>query len=77
MTSLRQIVADILVVRPEEIQDGSSPREFPQWDSAAHIEIVLAVEGEYGVRFTPGEMVEVMSVGALRDVLRRKGAPVE
>jgi acyl carrier protein len=77
MTSLRKIVADILGVSQEEIRESSSPREFPQWDSAAHIEIVLSVEAEYGVSFTPEEMVEMLSVGALRDVLRRKGAAVE
>lgn len=77
MTSLCQIVADVLGVSLEEVRESSSPREFPQWDSAAHIEIVLSVEGEYGVSFTPEEMVEVLSVGGLRDVLRRKGAAAE
>lgn len=73
-TRLREIVADILDVSPVEIQESSSPREFAQWDSVAHIEIVLSVEAEYGVRFTPEEMLEVLSVAALEDVLRQKGA---
>ena len=73
-TGLREIVADILGVSPGEIQESSSPREFAQWDSAAHIEIVLSVEAEYGVSFTPQEMLEVLSVKAFEDVLRQKGA---
>lgn len=77
MTSLRQIVADVLIVSPEEIRDSSSPREFPQWDSAAHIEIILSCEAEYGVTFAPEEMVAMLSFGALRDVLRKKGAAIE
>jgi acyl carrier protein len=72
--ALREIVADILGVAPNEIRESSSPREFAQWDSAAHIEIVLSVEAEYGVSFTPEEMIEVLSVKALEDVLRQKGA---
>ena len=71
---VRELVANILGVPPSEIQESSSPREFAQWDSAAHIEIVLSVEAEYGVRFTPEEMIEVLSVKALEDVLRQKGA---
>ena len=74
---LRRIVANVLGVSPDEIQKSSSPREFPQWDSAAHIDIVLSVEVEYGVRFSPGEMMESLSVGALEDVLRSKGAAFE
>lgn len=71
---LREIVANILGVAPGEIQASSSPRDFAQWDSAAHIEIVLSVEAEYAVTFTPEEMLEVLSVEALEDVLRKKGA---
>ena len=74
MNTLREIVADILGASPSEIQRSSSPRDFPQWDSAAHIEIVLSVEAEYGVSFTPEEMLEVLSVEALEGVLRQKGA---
>ena len=74
---LREIVASILDVSPGEIQTGSSPRDFPQWDSAAHIDIVLSVEAEYGVSFTPEEMLEALSVGALEDLLRKKGVALE
>jgi acyl carrier protein len=73
-TGLREIVANVLGVPPNEIQESSSPRDFAQWDSAAHIEIVLSVEAEYGVSFTPEEMLEVLSVEALEGVLRQKGA---
>lgn len=72
--NLCEIVANILGVSPSQIQESSSPREFAQWDSAAHIEIVLSVEAEYGVSFTPQEMIEVLSVKALEDALRQKGA---
>lgn len=73
--SLCEIVANILGVSPGEIQESSSPRDFAQWDSAAHIEIVLSVEAEYGVSFTPEEMLEVLSVEALEDVLRKGALP--
>jgi acyl carrier protein len=73
-TSLREIVANILGVSPSEIHESSSPRDFAQWDSAAHIEIVLSVEAEYAVSFTPEEMLDVLSVEALEDALRQKGA---
>lgn len=72
--SLREIVGNILGVSPDQLQESSSPRDFAQWDSAAHIEIVLSVEAEYGVSFTPEEMLEVLSVEALEGVLRQKGA---
>ncbi len=74
MNDPRTIVADVLGVSPESVGATSGPRDFAQWDSAAHIDIVLSIEAEYGVSFTPEEMVELLSVAAIEDALRRKGA---
>ncbi len=76
-TRLRQIIADILGVSPSEIQPASSPSDFPQWDSAAHIEIILSLEAEFGVAFTPEEMGEVLSLAALQAALQAKGVRPE
>ena len=76
-TRLRQIIADILGVSPSEIQPTSTPSDFPQWDSAAHIEIILSLEAEFGVAFTPEEMGEVLSPAALQTALQSKGVPPE
>jgi acyl carrier protein len=76
-TRLRQIIADILGVSPSEIQPTSSPGDFPQWDSAAHIEIILSLEAEFAIAFTPEEMGEVLSLSALEAALRAKGVPAE
>ena len=70
---LRQIVANILGVPPDVLHAGSSPRDFPQWDSVAHIDIVLSVEAEFGVTFTPDEMLDTLSIGALEEILRQRG----
>ena len=73
MSRLHEISADVLGVPAESIHQNSGPRDFAQWDSAAHIDIVLSIEGEYRVEFLPQEMVEVLSVAAIEECLRRKG----
>jgi acyl carrier protein len=77
MNKLRQIVADVLLVSPEEVRASTSFRDFPQWDSAAHIDIILSLEEAYGVAFTPEEMTSMASVGGLGELLRNKGVPIE
>jgi len=72
LSDARAIVAEVLGVAPEALAPHSGPRDFPQWDSAAHIDIVLSLEAEFGIAFTPEEMVELLSVGAIEDALRRK-----
>jgi len=72
--TLREIVANVLGVGPDEVQPTSSPRDFPQWDSAAHIDIILSIETEYSVTFTGEEMLQGLSVESLEKLLRAKGA---
>ena len=42
---------------------------LPQWDSLAHITLMVALEREFGVRFRGNELAEFPDVGALEDFL--------
>jgi acyl carrier protein len=77
LKNLREMVANVLGVPPTEIHENSGPPTFPQWDSVAHINIILSVEAEYGVSFSPEEMVEALSVEDIAGTLRKKGVPLE
>jgi acyl carrier protein len=77
LTNLREIIAGILAVSPAEINALSGPANILHWDSVAHLDIVLSLEAEYGVSFSPEEMLEGISVAAMEDILRRKGVRFE
>ena len=42
------------------------------WDSFAHINLMLGIEGEFGVEFESDEIGSLMSVGAILEALRRR-----
>jgi acyl carrier protein len=44
-----------------------------QWDSVAHLQLVVAIEDNFGVRLTPAEVVELKSYPAAIAMLRRHG----
>jgi acyl carrier protein len=46
----------------------------PDWDSVATVQLVLATEAEFGLRFTTDEVAQVRSVA---DLLALIGDPVE
>jgi acyl carrier protein len=46
---------------------------MPQWDSLAHVKLMMGCEEEFGVKFTIEETVESTSVGKLKSVLTLKG----
>jgi acyl carrier protein len=45
-----------------------------QWDSVAHFQLMIAIEDGFGVRLSPGEVVELKSYPAAIAILRRHGA---
>jgi len=46
--------------------------DVPAWDSLSHITLIVAVEREFGVRFTTAEVAALMNVGDLADLVRKK-----
>lgn len=73
-SSLREIVADTLEISPEEVTAETSSDSAENWDSFRHLQLILAVEGEYGVQLDPQQVPELMSVGKLQTALQQKGA---
>jgi len=48
----------------------TTPRQLPMWDSVAHVNIILEVEREFGIEFSPRVLAELTSVGAICDAVR-------
>lgn len=70
---LKTIVMDVLTEPGVEFSDELSMENCSAWDSVATVQIVLAVEQEFDVRFTTNEVAEVHSVRDLLGLLGRYG----
>jgi acyl carrier protein len=44
-----------------------------QWDSVAHLQLVVAIEDNFAVRLTPADVVELQSYQRAIAILRRHG----
>jgi len=73
-TRVISIVAEILNLQKEEIDVGSKKADFPSWDSMQNLNIVLAIEQEFGVEFPPDAFGEITGVDSLIGVLRKISA---
>ena len=68
-------VADIFQLKAEDIRPDSSPDTIEAWDSLQHLNLVLALEQEFGVQFTPEEIEQLLSVELIVDLLAEKLQP--
>ena len=73
-SSLRELLADIFEVAPEQITSELSMKTMENWDSFRHLQVILTLEEEYGVRFDPQRIPEHTSVALLQAELKKKGA---
>ncbi|WP_037672881.1 acyl carrier protein [Streptomyces griseus] len=72
MSTLERIIADVLGVAEEEIDDETGTATA-SWTSLRHVQIIAAVGREYGLRITPRRARSCRSVGDLRKLLAEEG----
>ena len=65
------IVSSIMKWPLKKIHEDSSPEDIDTWDSLNQINLVLALEEEFGVKFTDDQIVEMLSVQSIIETLER------
>jgi acyl carrier protein len=70
---LFQILADTLGIEAGALSDDTSMENTPEWDSVAHLNLVLSLEQAFGQRFTPEEFLRMKSVAAIKTVFAGHG----
>lgn len=71
-------IAEILSLalgRPAPVGQNLRREDEAKWDSLKHLEIIFAVEGAYGVSFSPEEIAAVQSAADLKAKVVGPDAP--
>ncbi len=71
---LNEVIANVLSIDPAILSDDSNAKNTPNWDSARHIDLMLAVEVAFEVQFTMPEITSMQNLGDMRNLLIEKGA---
>ena len=69
---LREIMADILNVPPDEISSDTSSDSVASWDSLAQINLASAIEEEFGISFSVQEIEAMKSYDDIVSTLSGK-----
>ena len=56
-----------------ELTDSTTADDIDDWDSLNHITLIAAVEKEFGLRFTMGEVSGMKNVGEMVDIIMSRG----
>lgn len=56
------------------LRDTMTADDVEQWDSLTHIDLIVAVEREFRVKFTTGEVTKLRNVGDLIALIQGKAS---
>ena len=74
LDNIRRVVADITHSSVDEIDENTTRQNLGAWDSVAHINVIVAIETEFGVSFSVEEMNSIDSVQKLQQAIERTHA---
>ncbi len=69
---LKKVILEQLNLDDFDIQDETIAPQVPGWDSLNHINIILAVEKHFGVKFKSIELLRLKCVGELQKLVDSK-----
>ena len=70
---LNEVFRDVFDDDSIEVNEDTTAADIEDWDSLNHITLIDAVESEFGVRFTMGEVSGMKNVGEMAQIIKERG----
>lgn len=72
LEQLRSLMAEIFKAGPNEISAEAQLGELPQWDSMAHMDLMVALETRFGVEISAETISQLTSLPAIQAHIQAK-----
>ncbi len=71
-TRLNTVFQDVFDDESIRVTDATTADDIEDWDSFEHINLVVAVEKEFGIKFSMGQTNKLKNVGEMVDIILAK-----
>jgi len=55
------------------ISDITTASDIDEWDSLAHLSLIVAIEAKFNIKFSMDEVVDMQNVGNIIKIIEAKG----
>ena len=69
---LNEIFIDVLDLDECELTDATSASDIEEWDSLSHIQLIVAIEKTFKIKFTSLEIMKWANVGEMVNSMEEK-----
>lgn len=66
---LKDVIAQMLSIPSDEVDLKKTRQDYPDWDSLKHLELMMAIEKAFGVRFTSTQLTQVLEPTEIEELL--------
>lgn len=70
-------IAQVFGIPVEQVLPESTPDTIESWDSLQHLNLVLALEQEFSIQFSPEEIEQLLSVELIAMLVEEKVSACE
>ena len=74
VSRLTPIFRDVFNDKRPVVSEGMTAADVPTWDSLSNINMIIAVEKAFGVKFSIKDVRNLKNVGELLELIKRKAA---
>ena len=69
---LHDIFLDVFDLDEVEVNEETSANDIEEWDSLSHIQLIVAIEKTFGIKFSSLEIMKWKNVGEMVDSMEEK-----
>ncbi|MCI9359797.1 MAG: acyl carrier protein [Hungatella sp.] len=69
---LNQVFQDVFDDDEIQVDDNTTSGDIEDWDSLEHINLIVAVEKKFGMKFNMGEVTTMKNVGEMADIILQR-----
>ena len=71
-SKIMTILAEVLEISPDRVNLNTEPNQLEEWDSLAHLKLIMKLEQELNISISMEEVSELTSIDKIYSIISKK-----
>ena len=70
--NLNEVFRDVFDDESINVNNNTTANDIEDWDSLEHINLIVAIENKFNIKFKMNEVIELKNVGEMVDIISER-----